>query len=307
MLDAEHLASGSPPGGLDLITNEKAPVLPYDPNDLLKVLLGWRDKSSDSLNRLSYEGGNPPRGRSLNGPLQILGTFEVTAWIGQTERTTVTVGIGDVMNSRARCWREPPGIVPTKAHSELSSPAVRVAQRYNVLTPGVKLRYQHRRLVGLGAAVGEKRLLESARGYLSQLLGQPDELLGRIKGRDVLELLRLLLDSLRDLFMAVADAYGEDAAKKIEVLPALNVVYKHSLRMVNHEGFLVIVGHPGKKVVLVLIENLFFFHCATSPFYIKLYRPRGLNPVVYQREEPPLFPFGNPIGFVPVASRGVAQ
>ncbi len=36
---------------------------------------------------------------------------------------------------------------------------------------------------------------------------------------------------------------------------------------------------------------------------IKLYRPRGLNPVVDQREELPLLPFGNPIGFV-TASRG---
>ena len=40
---------------------------------------------------------------------------------------------------------------------------------------------------------------------------------------------------------------------------------------------------------------------------IKLYRPRGLNPMVDQREELPLLPFGNPIGFVPAASRGVTQ
>ncbi len=40
---------------------------------------------------------------------------------------------------------------------------------------------------------------------------------------------------------------------------------------------------------------------------IKLYRPRSLNPVVDQREELPLLPFGNPIGFVPAASRGVTQ
>ncbi len=38
---------------------------------------------------------------------------------------------------------------------------------------------------------------------------------------------------------------------------------------------------------------------------IKLYRPRSLNPVVDQREDLPLLPFGNPIGFVPAASRGV--
>jgi len=38
---------------------------------------------------------------------------------------------------------------------------------------------------------------------------------------------------------------------------------------------------------------------------IKLYRPRGLNPVVDQREELPLLPFGNPIGFVPASGGGV--
>ena len=40
---------------------------------------------------------------------------------------------------------------------------------------------------------------------------------------------------------------------------------------------------------------------------IKLYRARGLNPVVDEREELPLLPFGYPIGFVPAASRGVTQ
>ncbi len=40
---------------------------------------------------------------------------------------------------------------------------------------------------------------------------------------------------------------------------------------------------------------------------IKLYRPRGLNPGVDQREELPPLPFGNPIGFVPEASHGVTQ
>ncbi len=49
---------------------------------------------------------------------------------------------------------------------------------------------------------------------------------------------------------------------------------------------------------------------------IKLYRPRGLNPVVDQKEELPLLPLwgnvprlhgGTPIGFVPAASRGVTQ
>jgi len=31
------------------------------------------------------------------------------------------------------------------------------------------------------------------------------------------------------------------------------------------------------------------------------------NTVAAQREEPPLLPFGNPIGFVPAACRGVSQ
>ncbi len=39
---------------------------------------------------------------------------------------------------------------------------------------------------------------------------------------------------------------------------------------------------------------------------VKLYRPQGLNPVVDQREELPILPFGNPIGIVPAASRGVS-
>ncbi len=39
---------------------------------------------------------------------------------------------------------------------------------------------------------------------------------------------------------------------------------------------------------------------------IKLYRPRGLNPLFDQREELPILPFGNPIGTMPVASRRVS-
>jgi len=41
--------------------------------------------------------------------------------------------------------------------------------------------------------------------------------------------------------------------------------------------------------------------------WIKLNRPRVLNPVVDQREELPLLPVGYPIGFVPAASHGVTQ
>jgi len=59
-------------------------------------------------------------------------------------------------------------------------------------------------------------------------------------------------------------------------------------------------SHGRKSVV----RGLPFFYREPE---IKLYRPRGLNPVVNQREELPLLPFGNPIGFVPAASRGVTQ
>ncbi len=38
---------------------------------------------------------------------------------------------------------------------------------------------------------------------------------------------------------------------------------------------------------------------------IKLYRPQGLNPVVDQREELPLFPFGYPFGYVPAVAAGL--
>ncbi|MCH7914719.1 MAG: BrnT family toxin [Deltaproteobacteria bacterium] len=54
-------------------------------------------------------------------------------------------------------------------------------------------------------------------------------------------------------------------------------------------------------------ESRFYWIGKSNGVGIKLYRPWGLNPVVDQREELPLLPFGNPIGYVPAASRGVTQ
>ena len=138
--------------------------------------------------------------------------------------------------------------------------AVAVAQSDHILALGVKLRDQNRRLVRLGAAVGEETFLEPSRRNLSQLFGQPNMRLVRIESGDMLKLAGLFLDSFRDLFVAVTDANRHDAAKEIEILLALDIVDIAPFGMVNDQRLFVIVGYDGKKVLLVLFDDFLLFH-----------------------------------------------
>ncbi len=76
-----------------------------------------------------------------------------------------------------------------------------------------------------------------------------------------------------------------------------STVLRRFKKIDSHLGYPYILPYKTSKVEGLLIKNI-------DP-EIKLYRPRGLDPVVDQRGELPLLPFGNPIGFVPAASRGV--
>ena len=196
----------------------------------------------------------------MDGRFQVFCALQVTARVGQPERTAVTVGVGDVMDARNRSRGQPPGSVRGQAHRELRAAAVAVAQREDVLALGMKLSEKNGSLVGLGAAVGKKRLLQFSRRHGGELFCEADVRFGGVERGNVLEPSGLLLDRAGDFVVAVPDADSDDAAEEIEILLAVKIVNVTAFRVVDDQRLVIVVGDAGKKVLPVLIKNFLFFH-----------------------------------------------
>ena len=111
-----------------------------------------------------------------------------------------------------------PGVHAGESAGQRRASAVAVPQRHHFKVPGVHARHLDRGFVGLGAAVGEVRLLQRSRSDLRQLLRQVDHRhIGKAR-RDVLHAIDLLLGARGDTRIAVADADGHNAAEKVEIL-----------------------------------------------------------------------------------------
>ena len=94
---------------------------------------------------------------------------------------------------------ELPGAVGGEAHRHRRAAVVAVAEGDHVLVAGVLAGREDRDLVRLAAAVGEVRPRQPGRHFLGQLLGQLHDRRVQIDRRRVLQLARLLADSLDDL------------------------------------------------------------------------------------------------------------
>ena len=122
-----------------------------------------------------------------------------------------------------------------------------MAQGDDVLALGVDLRQQHRRLVGLRAAVGEKRFFQPPRRDLRQLFRQAHLRLVGVERRHVLHFVGLLVDRLGYFVVAMADADREDAAEKVQILLAVGVVDVLILGMIDDQRLVVISRDAARK------------------------------------------------------------
>ena len=76
----------------------------------------------------------------------------------------------------------------------------------------------------------------------------------------MLDAINLLLDLRRHLFVRVADADGDDAAQKVEVLLPVYVPHVLVLRMIDHQRVFVVGGDAVEKVFLLFANDFVFGH-----------------------------------------------
>ena len=101
---------------------------------------------------------------------------------------------------------------------------IAVAQRDDFVRAGVAARGQNGGFIGFGAAVGEEALGQlAARSDAGDALGQRGLRLIGEHGRDVLQLVDLLVNLSIHRLVAMADADGDDAAEEIQILIAVGV------------------------------------------------------------------------------------
>jgi len=159
----------------------------------------------------------------------VLGAAHVALRIREAERAAVAVRVVCVDDSRlerARSAETPRGLAGER-HGQRGPAVIRVAQRDDFRRPRETARCQDRSLVCLGAAVREERLAQTAAGRdLDDTLGQRGLRLCGEDCRDVLRPVDLLVNPGIHFFIAVADADGENAVEKIQILVAVGVVNK---------------------------------------------------------------------------------
>ncbi len=136
-----------------------------------------------------------------------------------------------------------------------------VTQRDNLGRSGIAARGQNRGFVRFRAAVGEERFGQlSARRDLRQFLGQRRlRLVGEDRG-DVLQPIDLRVHFPVHLFIAMADADGDDAAEEIQVLIAVGIPNVLILGVRDDQRFLVVVEDAGKQVLALREKDLLFGH-----------------------------------------------
>src|SRR5439155_570637 len=119
----------------------------------------------------------------------------------------------------------------------------------DLLLAGIDLCQHDRGLVRFRAAGREEALLELARGDLRQSLGDAHLLDSRVDARGVHQPRELILQALDELWMRMPDPRCQNAAEKIEVFAAVEVLDRRPVGLGDHHGFGVIVGDAGKQNV----------------------------------------------------------
>ncbi len=193
-----------------------------------EIFRRWRDKSPLSLNGFGDDGRRAFRSHMGDEKLfKVIGAGNVAAGVMQTERTSVTVGIGHAIDFRS----EGPETqlvgfdLAGQRHGEQRS-TVKAVFKANDGRPLRRVSSDFDRVFHrLRTAVGkEGHLGKIARGQSIQPFGKRH--VGFIHGHvktGVRELLRLILQGGHHLGMGMADIHDTNAACKVDEFPAIHV------------------------------------------------------------------------------------
>jgi hypothetical protein len=148
-------------------------------------------------------------------------------------------------------------VVGSHGRSKVRLPVIAVLQHDHFVATGGDARHRDGGFVGFGTGVRDVRLVQIPRRDLGELLGEVHHRLGHEDGRGVLQRLQLIDRSLRDLGIAVPNAYRDDSGKHIEVLFAFFVIKELTLTLDEMRGLGEEVLQPGHHKLVAFLFQFF--------------------------------------------------
>ena len=257
LFDAEPFFTGAAPTGLDFVGDEKAAVFFYDFEDYLEIFLWGSDEAADALNGFGDEGGDVAAGGGLDEIFDVVGACDFAVGIFEVKRAAVAVGINSVGDANADDTCFAVRRVGGDSLGERRAAGVGVAECDDVVAAGGHAGEQDGGLVGFAAGVGEETLLQVTGSDVGDFFGECDDVFVGVEGGGVLESMHLSSDFIGNLWIAVADGDGEDAAEKVEVFVSLDVIDILHFAPVGYERLLKVVGDRGPEIFFVLGDNVF--------------------------------------------------
>src|SRR5512144_1770899 len=220
VVGAPHRAGAAEPGD-HLVGEEQRPVIAGHRLDRAQEAVGRDDVARGALDRLHDDRGDLPRGLVADDVAHVLGARDAAVRIAELERAAVAVGVGRrVLAGQERT------LVMLEVAAEQAEDAAGLAveaapEPDDLLSPGRGLGQAQAGLHRLRAAREELDAREALRSDLRHQLEEARAGLGGEAAEG--EPLRLALERLDVVRVAVADAADRDARDEVDVLVAVLV------------------------------------------------------------------------------------
>ena len=253
MLVAPELSTRATKAGLHLIGDKESAVFLHDAHRDLKIALRRHHKSANTLDGLGQEARDLSGGCVLDEVLNVLRTGHSTGVRGQAEVAAVAVRSMSVLHTSNLCRQHPPWRVGRQSLGQHGAARVAVAQSHQLRGSRVGHGEHDSHLIGLCTRAHKKGLLDVAGRLLGERFGHLKNRGCGVEGRDVREVLQLHLDRRVHVFIAVLQRHGQDAPKKVEVVPTVVIGDPHPLCPIDHDRLLVVgEGGRGEKALVAL-------------------------------------------------------
>ena len=298
-LIAPEVLAGPPPPRLDLVADVEDVVLVEHLLQPAVEAVGRGGKPTNALDRLGDETGHVARGGDAQQVAQILfARFGVVLVREVTERAAIHVAALHIDRVERRQRGRRPRAIAGDGNSRVGLAVVAVAHRQHLVRLAVLGGHHQRRVVGLGAGVGEEDFGIGDAGQPCDLLGELDLRLDQVQGRGVKHLVGLRLDGRNHLGHFVTRHGGEDATEEVEVAVALCVPHMSTFAVDDRDRLLVVEGHPRRQHRPVPLQQLFVLthvHPFRSRAFAASTRSRGPRTRMYHSTKSAHLPSTNRI------------